>query len=187
MDTATTEKFFDALMAAGMPEIPQQFSVAPYPHLIPHTTLSQIETFIRIFDRITTSTTWRQTVTASAPEIARHPRSEVCFFSAWDFHLSPEQGWQLIECNDNGSGLLFASLINRLFYDVFGMARESAPFPGRSQILCRMARKDRVGGGMGDVAQNFPLCSHPSARARPQACFDVFPLWLDPNQGFVQR
>jgi hypothetical protein len=42
----------------------------------------------------------------------------VCFFTAWDFHLSPEQGWQLIECNDNGSGFLFAALINRLFYEL---------------------------------------------------------------------
>jgi hypothetical protein len=48
----------------------------------------------------------------------------VCFFSAWDFHIPPErpEGWQLIECNDNGSGLLFAALINRHFYEVAGLA-----------------------------------------------------------------
>jgi hypothetical protein len=48
----------------------------------------------------------------------------VGFFTAWDFHLSPEQGWQLIECNDNGSGFLFAALINRLFYELSDLAQD---------------------------------------------------------------
>ena len=51
-------------------------------------------------------------------------RSEVCFFTAWDFHLSPEQGWQLIECNDNGSGFLFAALINRVFYELSDLRQD---------------------------------------------------------------
>jgi hypothetical protein len=83
-----------------MPEIPAQFSVVPFPHIISRTTLAEINAFIRLFDRITTSPSWQQTVTADAPPIARRQRSEICFFTAWDFHLSPEQGWQLIECND---------------------------------------------------------------------------------------
>jgi hypothetical protein len=65
---------------------------------------------------------WQRAATASAPEVCRQARSEVCFFSAWDFHLPPDQpqNWQLIECNDNGSGFLFAALINRLFYEALG-------------------------------------------------------------------
>jgi hypothetical protein len=144
---AIKEKVFEALMAAGMPEIPHQFSVVPYPQIIPHTTLSQIETFIRIFDRVTTSPAWQKTITASAPEIARQPRSEVCFFSAWDFHLSPEQGWQLIECNDNGSGFLFASLINRLFYEVSGMENQreldpSLTAPSFAKLVTHMVESE---------------------------------------------
>ncbi|MDH3445597.1 MAG: hypothetical protein OEN50_16845, partial [Deltaproteobacteria bacterium] len=75
---------------------------------------------------VTTRATWRQVVTRAAPEIAQSPRAEVCFFTAWDFHLSFEQGWQLIECNDNGSGFLFAALINRLFYELSDIARDRA-------------------------------------------------------------
>ena len=120
--TLVKEEFFAALTASGMPEIPQDFSVVPLAQLIPLTTLVEIDNFIRLFDRVTTGTTWQQVVTRSAPEIARFVRSEVCFFTAWDFHLSPEQGWQLIECNDNGSGFLFAALINRVFYELSDLA-----------------------------------------------------------------
>ena len=118
------EEFFAALTASGMPEIPQDFSVVPLAQLIPLTTLVEIDNFIRLFDRVTTRTTWQQVVTRSAPEIARFVRSEVCFFTAWDFHLSPEQGWQLIECNDNGSGFLFAALINRVFYELSDLRQD---------------------------------------------------------------
>ncbi len=117
-----------------MPEIPAQFSVVPFPHIIPHTTLAEIDAFIRLFDRVTTNPTWQQRVTADAPPIARRKRPEICFFTAWDFHLSPEQGWQLIECNDNGSGLLFAGLINRLFYELsdVGQGKTLEPPPAVS-------------------------------------------------------
>ncbi len=114
-------EFFAALTNAGMPDIPEQFSVAPYPQIIPSATLAEIDNFIRVFDRVTTSSAWCRTVTASAPVIARHPRTEQCFFSAWDFHLSPAEGWKLIEFNDNGSGFFYAGLINRLFYEVCAM------------------------------------------------------------------
>jgi hypothetical protein len=86
----------------------------------------EIDNFIRLFDQVTTRTTWQRFVTASAPEIARFARREVCFFTAWDFHLSSEQGWQLIECNDNGSGFLFAALINRLFYELSELVQDRA-------------------------------------------------------------
>ena len=63
---------------------------------------------------------WQEKVTSWGPQIARGTRQEVCFFSAWDFHLPPEDpgNWQLIEFNDNGSGLLLAGLINAVFYEV---------------------------------------------------------------------
>ncbi len=86
------DQLFAALTAAGMPEIPAQFSIVPFPHTIPHTTLAEIDAFIRLFDRLTTSPTWQQTVTADAPLIAHRKRPEICFFTAWDFHLPPEQG-----------------------------------------------------------------------------------------------
>jgi hypothetical protein len=101
--TLVKEEFFAVLTASGMPEIPQDFSVVPLAQLIPVTTLLEIDDFIRLFDRITTRTVWQKAVAESAPEIAQFPCSEMCFFTAWDFHLSAEQGWQLIECNDNGS------------------------------------------------------------------------------------
>ncbi|MGH7810564.1 MAG: hypothetical protein ACREP5_09845, partial [Candidatus Binatia bacterium] len=107
-----------------MPEIPQDFSVVPLAQWIPRSTRIEIDNFIRIFARVTLRTTWQKGVATSAPEIAQLPRREVCFFTAWDFHLSPEQGWQLIECNDNGSGFLFAALINRLFYELSGFAAD---------------------------------------------------------------
>ena len=122
--TLVEKDFFAALTASGMSEVPQDFSVVPLAQLIPVSTLTEIENFIRLFDRVTTRAAWQQVVTASAPEIARMPRREACFFTAWDFHLSPEQGWQLIECNDNGSGFLFAALINRLFYQLSHLAQE---------------------------------------------------------------
>lgn len=123
------ERLFAALTAVGMPEIPAQFSVVPFPQTIPRTTLTEIDAFIRLFDRITLSRTWQQTVTADAPPIARRQRSEMCFFTAWDFHLTPNQGWQLIECNDNGSGFFFAGLINRLFYELSDLGSCSAIEP----------------------------------------------------------
>jgi hypothetical protein len=122
--TLVKEEFFAALTSSGMPEIPQDFSVVPLAQLIPLTPLVEIDNFIRLFDRVTTRTTWQRVVTTSAPQIAQFARREVCFFSAWDFHLSPEQGWQLIECNDNGSGFLFAALINRLYYELSELGRD---------------------------------------------------------------
>jgi len=116
------EEYFAALTSSGMPKIPQEFSVVPIAQIVPSETLAEIKDFIELFDRVTTRATWQKFATKSAPEIARLERREVCFFSAWDFHLSPEGGWHLIECNDNGSGFLFAALINRLFYELSDFA-----------------------------------------------------------------
>lgn len=117
------EEYFAALTSSGIPKVPQEFSVVPRAQMIPSRTLGEINEFIRLFDRVTTRATWQKFVTKSAPEIARFERREVCFFTAWDFHLSPEGGWHLIECNDNGSGFLFAALINRLFYELSDLAQ----------------------------------------------------------------
>ena len=62
--TLVKEEFFAALTANGMPEIPQDFSVVPLAQLITRPTLVEIDNFIRLFDRITTRTTWQRTVTA---------------------------------------------------------------------------------------------------------------------------
>jgi hypothetical protein len=118
MQTVRPE-FFSALREADMPAIPTVFSVAAVCQEIPRATLQAIDAFVRLFDRITSRDAWQERVTATAPAIARQRRREVCFFSAWDFHLPPEcpEDWQLIEFNDNGSGFLFAAAINRLFYE----------------------------------------------------------------------
>jgi hypothetical protein len=44
------------------------------PHLIPHSTIIEIDAFLRIFERVTTSALWRQVVATSAPEIAQAHR-----------------------------------------------------------------------------------------------------------------
>jgi len=73
------EAYFGALTSSGMPEIPQEFSVTPLAQFIPRPTLAEIDKFIRLFDQITTRPSWQNIVTASAPQIAQFPRSEVAF------------------------------------------------------------------------------------------------------------
>ncbi|MGA3401262.1 MAG: hypothetical protein ABSC95_18765 [Acetobacteraceae bacterium] len=116
-DTASARNFFAALQAAGMPEVPGEFSVVPHHQVLPAATLREIARFIQVFDRVTTREAWQKAAQRDSPAIARGWRPEVCFFSAWDFHLPPEGGCQLIEFNDNGSGFLFAAIINALYYD----------------------------------------------------------------------
>jgi hypothetical protein len=113
------QRFVSALREAGMPPIPAAFSVSAVRQEIPRAALQAIDGFVRLFDRITNRDSWQERGTATAPAIARDRRREVCFFSAWDFHLPPgcPEDWQLIEFNDNGSGFLFAAAINRLFYE----------------------------------------------------------------------
>ena len=114
------ETFWSALRIAGMPAVPEQFSVVSTSQKVPQTILADIATFISTFNRVTGRRAWQKKVTARYPTIVRFPRKEDCFFSAWDFHLPSEcpENWQLIEFNDNGSGLLFAGLINAIFYEL---------------------------------------------------------------------
>jgi hypothetical protein len=125
MTMPARERLFAALRAAGMSEVPTRFSVATVWQEVPGAVLAEIERFIRVFDRVTSRPAWQEAVTVSAPHIAREPRPEVCFFSAWDFHLLPGRpdGWKLIEFNDNGSGLLVAALVNRLFWEDHDLVR----------------------------------------------------------------
>ena len=117
---------FAALRASGMSEVPEGFSVALVAQEIPAEVLAEIDEFVRVFDRVTSRPIWQEGVTSSAPEDVRQHRPEVCFFSAWDFHLpagAPER-WQLIEFNDNGSGFVFAALINHHFHQLSGLYRQ---------------------------------------------------------------
>jgi hypothetical protein len=118
------ENFYAALQAAGMPEVPGEFSVVPQHQVIPSAILAEISDFIRAFDRVTGREAWQAAALREAPTIVQLRRSEVSFFSAWDFHLPPGGGWQLIEFNDNGSGFVFAAIINALYYEAAGLGQE---------------------------------------------------------------
>jgi hypothetical protein len=140
---AVRSQLVAALQAAGVGDVAERFSVALVHQRIPQRILAAIDEFIGVFDRVTQRPAWQSAMTAAAPPICRQPRSEVCFFSAWDFHLphdAPER-WQLIECNDNGSGLLFAALINRLFYEAAGASQglSVAPPPTFDAVADRVA------------------------------------------------
>ncbi len=108
-----------------MADVPERFGIAAAHQEIPHAVLAEIDAFVRVFDRVTGRGAWRDEATASAPAIARLERPETCFFSAWDFHIPPAEpdAWQLIEFNDNGSGFLFAALLNRHHYELSGLGR----------------------------------------------------------------
>jgi hypothetical protein len=121
-----SEQFRAELQAAGMPAVPAEFSVVPKHQVIARTTLAEISEFIRVFDRVTSREAWQSAAVAEAPAIAQLRRTEVCFFSAWDFHLSPDGGWQLIEFNDNGSGFIFAAIINAVYYAAARLERDEA-------------------------------------------------------------
>jgi hypothetical protein len=137
------EHLVSELRRAGMRDVPERFSVASAHQAIPRETLAQIGEFIRLFDRVTARPAWQQ---ASPPEgsgPARRGHAEVCFFSAWDFHLPPGRpdAWQLIEFNDNGSGLLFAALINRAVWELSGpsLRAEVEPPPAFDAIARRVS------------------------------------------------
>ena len=124
LDPRRAEAFYAALQAAGMPHVPDEFSVVPQHQIVPASTLAEIARFIRTFDRVTGRLAWQAAALREAPAIAQVRRPEVCFFSAWDFHLPPEGGCQLIEFNDNGSGFLFAAMINALYHEAAGLGRK---------------------------------------------------------------
>ncbi len=146
-------RLFAALRAAGLSEVPDGFSVAPVHQEIPLEVLDGIDGFLGVFERVTTRARWQLGVTAAAPELARQPRPEICFFSAWDFHLPPgePERWQLIECNDNGSGFLFAALINHHVHALCGLGRRGqlAPPPDMAAFQERLVRMiAREAGGL---------------------------------------
>jgi hypothetical protein len=141
-------RFLAALGKAGLPE---GFSVAREPQVISAGLLADIARFIGVFDSVTGREAWRTAALVDAPAIAQARRREVCFFSAWDFHLPPEGGFQLIEFNDNGSGFLFASLINALFYESAELGREKGIAPPASISAFRA----RVAGLVEREAQAF--------------------------------
>jgi len=105
---------------------PEAFSVAPAHQIVSAAMLADIAGFIRVFDAVTGREAWRAAALSEAPAIARRRRREVCFFSAWDFHCPPEGGFALIEFNDNGSGFLFAAIVNALYYEAAGLARDAS-------------------------------------------------------------
>jgi len=52
------ENFYAALKAAGMPEVPEEFSVVWRHQVIPNAILDGISDFIRCFDRVTAREAW---------------------------------------------------------------------------------------------------------------------------------
>ncbi len=126
LEAAFPKKFFAALEAAGMPEVPAEFSVIPQHQTIPGATLRDITRFIQLFDQVTAREAWQVSARRGAPEIAQLQRPETCFFSAWDFHLPPEGRCQIIEFNDNGSGLLFAAIINAVYYEAAALGEKES-------------------------------------------------------------
>src|SRR5262245_61422773 len=107
-----------------MPEIPKEFSVVPSHQIIPSSVLAEIASFIRTFEDVSARDSWQRAALREAPMIAHQKRPEVCFFSAWDFHLPPGGGFELIEFNDNGSGFLFATIINALYHEAATLGDE---------------------------------------------------------------
>jgi hypothetical protein len=107
-----------------MPGVPGEFSVVPQHQILPSAVVAEMAGFIRVFDQVTTHEAWQAAARREAPAIAQFKRPEVCFFSCWDFHVPPEGRWQLIEFNDNGSGLLFAAIINALYYEAAALEQK---------------------------------------------------------------
>jgi len=143
------ERLHAELREAGMRGVPEDFSVAPIHQEIPRATMAAIDAFVRVFDGVTTRPAWQAAVTASTHAIARRKRPEVCFFSAWDFHVPTDRPdhFQLIECNDNGSGLLVAALLNRIYYEMSGLGARRLletppPFPAFAQRVAAMVRAE---------------------------------------------
>ena len=89
LEAALPKEFFAALEAAGMPKVPREFSVVPRHQVIPSATLREISRFIRAFDQVTAREAWQVAARRDAPAIAQPWRPEICFFSAWDFHIPP--------------------------------------------------------------------------------------------------
>ena len=144
LNARSPEPFFAALRAAGMPEVPAEFSVVPQHQVIPGSMLAEISDFIHAFDRVTARGAWQAAALREAAPVAQLRRPEVCFFSAWDFHLPPGDGWRLIEFNDNGSGFIFAAIINALYYETAGLAEDKAIAPPARLAVFKQHIRDFV-------------------------------------------
>ena len=125
--------------------------MVPRHQVIPSGTFAQIAKFIGVFDQITTREAWQAAARRDAPAIAQLRRPEVCFFSAWDFHLPPEGGCQLIEFNDNGSGFLFAAIINDLYLTVANLEQDQSIVPPAEFA----AFNERIGNLVEQEARSF--------------------------------
>ncbi len=106
---------------AGMPDVPEGFSVA----LVLKSSLARSWPRSRAHPCLRSrhhAPAWQEAMTASGP---RSPTAALggLLLHAWDFHLPPERAdrFQLIECNDNGSGMMFAAILNRLYYELSGV------------------------------------------------------------------
>ena len=144
------EQLWSRLRAAGIPGVPDEFSVTFAHQTIPAAVLAEIDDFIRVFENVTTRPVWQENVIGSSGHNLPAKRPEVCFFSAWDFHLPPEGPWQVIEFNDNGSGLLYAGLINESFHALMepsGQATLEAPPPAAdlARRIKQMVRQEAEG------------------------------------------
>jgi hypothetical protein len=140
-------QFFTALEAAGLPEVPREFSVVPRNQIVPSATLAEIARFITVYDRVTARDEWQTAVWQDTPAIAKSRRSEICFFSAWDFHLPPGGHCQLIEFNDNGSGFLFSAIINGLYYEAARLGESQsimapAALPAFTEYIARVVEQE---------------------------------------------
>src|SRR5262249_56299445 len=91
--------------------------------------VAEISDFVRAFDRVTERRAWHTAALRAGPRFAQLERAEVCFFRAWDFHLPPGGSCRLIEFNDNGSGFIFAAIINALYYETAGLRQEKRIAP----------------------------------------------------------
>ncbi|MGD0640658.1 MAG: hypothetical protein ABSC22_07915, partial [Roseiarcus sp.] len=143
LDLPSRERFFAALQVAGMPR-PGEFSVAWGHQVVSAAMLAEIAGFIGVFDAVTSREVWRAAALRDAPAIAKARRREVCFFSAWDFHCPPGGGFQLIEFNDNGSGFLYAAIVNALYYEAARLPRDDAIAPPAAIAAFRQTIADMV-------------------------------------------
>ena len=89
------ERLVAELRRAGMRDVPERFSVASVHHTIPREILAGIDEFIGVFDRVTARPAWRESALRERGELAPRVHPEVCFFSAWDFHLPPATGREI--------------------------------------------------------------------------------------------
>ena len=65
------EKFYAALQAAGMPRVPEEFSVVPQHQVIRSAILAEISDFILSFDRVTARKAWQAATLHDAPAIVQ--------------------------------------------------------------------------------------------------------------------